>query len=86
MHVGRRQTHCVRKTNKLCATSNGQDRYSIVIFARWLIEVIGVGWGEYRCHTMVMVHFAISHFAVSPYLTLSLTPNPNPVPNYNPKP
>jgi len=35
---------------------------------------------------IVMVHFAISHFAVSNYLTLNLTPNPNPNSNPNPKP
>jgi len=30
--------------------------------------------------TSVMVHFTVSHLAVSHYLTLTLTPNPNPIP------
>jgi len=43
---------------------------------------------------MVTVHFAVSNFAISHYLTLKLTPNPNPnpipnpnhIPDSNPKP
>ena len=36
----------------------------------------------------VTLHFAVSHLAVSHYLTLNLTPNPNPnpIPDSNPKP